>query len=302
MIAAPTPDTIGSFDYTEAFSRNLGLISAEEQRVLRGTRVALAGLGGVGGAHATTLARTGIGAFTIADPDRFEWVNANRQAGCTAASIGREKAGVMAEMIHAINPTAAVRAMTAVDADSIDAFLEGVDVVVDGLDFFAVSSRMLLYREARLRRIPVVAAGPIAASAIWQVFTPDGMPWEEFMAMDLAEDDLDRWLLFYLGNAPALLHRGYTDLSNARLDQRQGPSLALAVQLCAGVAAAEVVKLRLGRGPIRPAPWHHQFDAYTQRLARTRLRWGNRGPLQRLRFALIRRHFRKLRAAGEITA
>jgi hypothetical protein len=185
-----------------------------------------------------------------------------------------------------------------VDAGSIDDFLAGVDVVVDGLDFFAVSARMLLYREARLRRILVVAAGPIGASAIWQVFTPDGMPWEEFMAMDLAEDDVDRWILFYLGNAPAMLHRGYVDTASVRLDERRGPSLALAVQICAGVAACEVVKLRLGRGPIRAAPWHHQFDAYTQRLARTRLRWGNRGPLQRLRFALIRRHFRKLRDMG----
>ena len=52
-----------SFDYATAFSRNIGWLTEAEQTVLRDKRVAVAGLGGVGGSHVLTLARLGIGAF-----------------------------------------------------------------------------------------------------------------------------------------------------------------------------------------------------------------------------------------------
>ena len=67
----------GPFDYNEAFSRNIGLLTLEEQDKLRRSHVAIAGMGGVGGVHVITLSRTGIGNFTIADPDCI----ARRSAG-----------------------------------------------------------------------------------------------------------------------------------------------------------------------------------------------------------------------------
>ena len=70
-----------TFDYNEAFSRNIGLFTLEEQDKLRRSHVAIAGMGGVGGVHVATLARTGIGNFTIADPDCFELANMKRQYG-----------------------------------------------------------------------------------------------------------------------------------------------------------------------------------------------------------------------------
>lgn len=281
-----------TFDYTDAFSRNIGLINPSEQKVLRNTRIALAGLGGVGGSHAITLARTGIGSFTISDPDYFEWPNNNRQAGCTASTIGKSKSLVIGNMIREINPLANIISYDKVSQETIDNFLSDVDIVVDGLDFFAIEARMLLYPEARKRKIPVIVAGPIGTSVIWQVYLPDGMPWEDFFAMDLAKDDLDRWILFALGNAPAMLHLKSMDLRSVRLSERRGPSLALAVQMCAGVAAAEVLKIRLGRGSIYGSPFHQQFDTYTQRFRRSYLRWGLRGPIQRLKFSVMRRRFR----------
>ena len=86
------------FSYDEAFSRNLGWLSFDEQQQLRGKRVAIAGLGGVGGPHLTTLARLGIGSFTLAEFDLFELANFNRQVGATTSSIGRSKLDVMVEM------------------------------------------------------------------------------------------------------------------------------------------------------------------------------------------------------------
>ena len=74
-------DTDLMFSYSDAFSRNLGWITSDEQEILRGKRIAIAGLGGVGGFHLTTLTRLGVGAFTLAELDRFELANFNRQMG-----------------------------------------------------------------------------------------------------------------------------------------------------------------------------------------------------------------------------
>src|SRR5688572_27053803 len=106
---AKSPDpraTRAAWSYEEAFCRNLGLISREEQQKLRNSRVAIAGMGGVGGVHLLTLARLGIEKFTIADPDEFELANFNRQAGANIETLGQSKAGIMAAQARLINPEA----------------------------------------------------------------------------------------------------------------------------------------------------------------------------------------------------
>src|SRR5438270_3334760 len=102
---APGPVEVDAdFSYEEAFSRNLGWLTEWEQQALRGKRIAIAGMGGVGGFHLLTLVRFGIGGFNIADGDVFELVNFNRQAGATLASIGHSKVVVMANSARQINP------------------------------------------------------------------------------------------------------------------------------------------------------------------------------------------------------
>src|SRR3546814_6163372 len=102
-----TSDT--AFDYATAFDRNICWITADEQQVLRRKRVAIAGMGGVGGVHLLTLARMGIGAFNISDLDDFELANFNRQVGASMSTLGRPKVEVMAEMTRDINPEADIR-------------------------------------------------------------------------------------------------------------------------------------------------------------------------------------------------
>mgnify|MGYP002137541986 FL=1 len=97
------------FRYEEAFSRNIGWVTEAEQAALRGKRIAIAGAGGVGGVHLLTLARLGVGAFTIADMDRFDLVNFNRQAGAMMSTLDRPKVEVMAEMARDINPELDIR-------------------------------------------------------------------------------------------------------------------------------------------------------------------------------------------------
>ena len=89
---------MAEFDYHTAFSRNVGWLIPDEQELLRTKRVAIAGLGGVGGSHLLTLIRLGISRFHISDLDVFEEANFNRQAGAMMSTLDQPKAEVLKQM------------------------------------------------------------------------------------------------------------------------------------------------------------------------------------------------------------
>lgn len=279
-----------NFDYEAAFSRNIGWVTDAEQRVLRGKRVAIAGLGGAGGTHLLTLTRLGIGAFNIGDFDTFDLVNFNRQAGATMRTVGQSKLEVMTQQALDINPELDIKGFAdGVTADNLDVFLEGVDLYIDGLDFFALPVRRLVFATCSKKGIPALTAAPLGISAALLNFLPGGMTFEEYFRFDDGPET-EIPLRFLLGLAPARLHMGYlVDPSKIDLANRKGPSTVMGCQLCAGAAAAEAMKILLGRGPVRAAPKGYHFDAYTNRLALTWRPGGNRNPLQRLLIALAKR-------------
>jgi tRNA A37 threonylcarbamoyladenosine dehydratase len=147
----------GAFNYEQAFQRNIGWITREEQQVLRGRRVAIAGLGGCGGTYVTTLARLGVGDFTLADFDSFELANFNRQVGARMSTIGQPKIDVLRAMALDINPELDIRMFPqGVQDDKIDAFLEGAALFVDAIDIFALELRRKIYARCRTLKIPAV--------------------------------------------------------------------------------------------------------------------------------------------------
>ena len=121
---------MNKFIYEQAFSRNIGWVTDAEQAMLRGKRVAVAGLGGVGGFHLLTLARLGVGSFHIADFDTFEIANLNRQVGALVSTLGRAKVEVLTEMAKDINPELDIQGFPdGVSEANLDKFLAGVDLL-----------------------------------------------------------------------------------------------------------------------------------------------------------------------------
>jgi len=279
--------------YERAFVRNLGLVSPDEQQKLRATRVAIVGQGGVGGIHLVTLARLGIGKFTIADPDTFEVANFNRQYGATVSTIGQSKVKVMEKILHDINPEAELRMIESVTADNAAQFLDGADIFIDGIDAFEIDMRRLLFHEAARRGIYAVTAGPIGFSTAWLTFDPKGMSFDRYFDLSDGMDKAQKFAAFLAGLVPVATHRGYMDISYVNMKQHVGPSASLACQLSAGVAAAEAIKIILNRGPIESAPHFHQFDAYRQRYVHGKLRFGNRSWWQRFKRRLLEKYLRK---------
>lgn len=281
---------VSRFRYEDAFSRNLGWVTAGEQQILRGKRAAIAGLGGVGGSHLLTLTRLGIGAFNIADFDVFELANFNRQAGAMVSTLGQPKAETLARMARDINPTLDLEIFPrGIDEANLDAFLAGVDVYVDSLDFFVLDLRRKLFQRCSELGIPAVIAGPIGMGTGYLVFLPGKFSFEQYFRLAGLPPERQR-VNFALGLTPRGFQRAYLmDASRIDLNGERGPSTSLSCELCAGVAAAEVLKLLLKRGRVRAAPCYHQFDAYTGRWTRGWLPGGNRNPWQRLKLAVAYR-------------
>lgn len=280
------------FSYREAFDRNLGWLTESEQDALRGKRVAIAGLGGVGGAHLLTLSRLGIGQFSLADFDFFEVQNFNRQAGATLNTLGRAKLDVMSEMAASINPDVEIRSFAhGVHEGNVDAFLEGADLYIDGLDFFVLDVRRMVFDLCARRGIPAITVAPLGMGAALLAFMPGQMTFEEYFGMgDCSE--AEKSARFLVGLTPSMLQLGYlVDPSRVDLAQRRGPSTVMACDLCAGIAGTEALKILLGRGRVFAAPWGIHFDAYKNRLKRTWRPGGNSHPLQRALIALARRRF-----------
>lgn len=278
------------FHYDTAFSRNIGWVTLEEQARLRGKRIAIAGMGGVGGFHLLTLARLGVGKFNIADLDTFEVANFNRQAGASMASVGRPKVEVLAEQARQINPESDIRIFPeGVQADNLADFFKDVDLYVDGLDFFAFPARQRVFAYCHAHGIPAVTVAPLGMSAGLLNFLPNGMSFEDYFQLG-DRPELDKAIRFLVGLAPALLHRRYlADPGRVDLRARKGPSTVMACQLCAGVAATESLKILLGRGKVWAAPHGIQIDAYRNKLAHTWRPGGNRNPINRLAIAIAKR-------------
>ncbi len=277
------------FNYKDAFSRNIGWMTAEEQLTLAGKKVAIAGMGGVGGSHLLTHTRLGIGNFNIADFDTFELANFNRQAGATIDKINQPKAATLETMAKAINPELNINAFKeGVTEDNIDEFLDGVDIYIDGLDFFELDIRRKVFAACYKKDIPAVTAAPLGMGVALLIFLPGKMSFEQYFCLE-GLTSIEQQIRFLVGLSPAMLQRPYlVDKSRVDFLHQKGPSTPMACELCAGATATETLKILLQRGKVNCAPWGYQFDAYRNKFKKTWRPWGNNNPLQKLAFFIAR--------------
>lgn len=279
------------FEYQNAFSRNIGWLTKEEQLSLKQKRVATAGAGGVGSEHIVTLSRLGVGKFNISDFDEYEVHNFNRQAGAFISTVGQPKVEVMEAVAKDINPEAEIKSFPeGIFEHNVDEFLDGVDVYVDSLDYFALQARKLVYKKCYEKKIPIVVAAPIGMGVALLCFTPDSMDYESYFRFEDCKTENEQLVKFLIGLTPSLIQRSYlVDPSTSDFIAQKAPSLPMGVKLCGGAAASYVLKLLLGRGEVLTAPRGLHFDAYKNKLVKTWRPWGNRNPIQRLMFSIAKK-------------
>ncbi len=278
--------------YNEAFDRNIGILTKNQQKLIKNAKVAIVGLGGVGGIHATTLARTGFTKFHIADFDTFSLANFNRQVGATVETIDKAKTTTVKDLILAINPFAEVTTFKeGITKENIDVFLDGVSVVVDGIDFFSIEVRRLVFQRSQEMGIYVVSAGPIAFGGTVLVFSPKGQTFDSYMNIQEKDSEEEKTLKFGLGVTPSLLQVSYfrpTSISWKGKTART-PSLCLGTLLAASLAITEVVKIVTNdMSRIKCVPHSLHFDPYLRKMRRVWMPFGNKNPIQRIKLYIAR--------------
>ncbi|MGI0116738.1 ThiF family adenylyltransferase [Zooshikella sp. RANM57] len=283
-------DQNNTFDYYTAFSRNIGWVTLAEQAQLQQTKIAIAGMGGVGGSHLLTLTRLGIGKFNIADFDSFGLENFNRQAGARMSTIGQGKAETLASMALGINPDLDIQVFNqGINESNLINFLADVDLYVDALDYFAFDIRQHVFAHCYQHNIPTITAAPLGMGTALLIFLPGKMSFADYFGLHECPED-EQALRFLIGLSPAMLQRHYlADPTRVDLQGQKGPSTVMACELCAGFAATQALKVLLNRGPLHCAPWGLHFDAYLNKLRKTWCPGGYKNPLQKLMFSLAKR-------------
>ena len=272
------------FNYEEAFSRNLGWVTEEEQQILRGKKVAIAGLGGVGGVHLLTLVRLGVSQFHIADNDTFEVANFNRQVGAMMSTVGRPKIDVLTEMALDINPELQITKFDqGVSDDNVGDFLQDVDLYIDGLDFFVLDIRQKVFARCYELGIPTITAAPMGMGTALLTFMPEKMSFEQYFRFK-GYSPAQQQVLFIIGLTPSFLHNSYMDKRYVSFFDKKGPSTPMACELCAGATGTEALKILLKRGKLQCAPWGYHFDVYKNKFKKTWRPWGNNNPIQKIAF------------------
>ena len=140
------------------FSRTQLLLGKEAMDKLTNSTVAIFGIGGVGTFVVESLARCGVGNFSLFDDDKVCLTNINRQLIATRKTIGRKKVEVMEERIKEINPKANVETHQVFympdNADKYD--LTGYDYIVDAID--TVTAKIELIVRAKKNNIPIISS------------------------------------------------------------------------------------------------------------------------------------------------
>ena len=140
------------------FSRTQLLIGEEGINRLKGAKVAVFGIGGVGGYVCEALVRSGVGAFDLIDDDKVCLTNLNRQIIATRKTVGKYKVDVMKERILDINPDADVQVHKCffLPENAADFPFEEYDYIVDAVD--TVTAKISLVMKAKELNIPIISS------------------------------------------------------------------------------------------------------------------------------------------------
>ncbi|WP_297828063.1 HesA/MoeB/ThiF family protein [uncultured Methanobrevibacter sp.] len=230
-------------NYWEMMTRQLPLVSREEQEKFKNAKIAVIGCGGIGGEAIEMLARMGVGELVLVDEDSFDLTNLNRQTLATFDDLDMDKSEIASSKVSAINPYVKVTSYSEhVGQDNVDKILEGCNVVVDALD--NIATRVIVSRKASEKRIPYIHGAIHGTMGQVCVFLSNTKSYEEMfglpsLGMELTHEVIESLKSVASGVPPAI-----------------GPT----PNLVGCLEAMEAFKIITGIGKVTVAPKILTFD------------------------------------------
>lgn len=228
-----------------AFSRTERLVGSEALDILKTSRVAVFGIGGVGGYTVEALARSGVGSFLLVDNDTVSLTNLNRQIIATTETLGKDKVDVMKERIVSINPDAQVEIRKCFylpeTADSFD--LSGYDYIVDAVD--TVTAKIDLIVRANQLGVPVISAMGAGNKLdptrfeVTDIYKTSVCPLAKVMRRELKKRHIKKCKVVYSKEQPV---KPVTDIDEQSSKKSIPGSIAFVPSVAGLIIAGEVVK------------------------------------------------------------
>lgn len=233
--------------YKEENSRTEMLLGAEGVEKLARARVAVFGVGGVGGYAVEALARAGVGAIDLFDSDTVSRSNINRQIVALQSTVGKAKVEVMRERIADINPDCLVTAHEVfyLPENADDYPLDGYDYIIDAIDTVGAKVELIVRAErAGVKIISAMGAGnklDPTRFAVTDLFKTEGCPLARVMRHELRKRGI-KHLKVVFSDEPA--RTPVTSDTKDGTDQRKrAPGSVSFVPSVAGlILAGEVVR------------------------------------------------------------
>lgn len=230
--------------YWEIISRQMSIVTRSEQERFKNATIAVIGCGGIGGETIEMLARSGVGKLVLADMDKFDLSNLNRQTLASLNDVGLAKSEVGAEKVRLINPYTEVETYNEkVTQENIDEIIKDADIVIDAMD--NVLTRVIISRAAKKKGIPFIHGAIHGTLGQISVFLPNSeKTYEEMFNLpskgkDLTDDVLDELSNVTSGVPPVI-----------------GPT----PNLIGCLEAIEAFKIITGVGKVTVAPEILSFD------------------------------------------
>ncbi|GAX62297.1 dinucleotide-utilizing enzymes [Candidatus Scalindua japonica] len=260
--------------YKNIANRNIGLLNKEQQEELKGSCVAVCGVGGLGGVISEILARTGIESFKLLDNGKFEPTNLNRQIYSFNDTNDCYKIDVTEEYLKKINPDIKIVKELEITEENVDNFLEGVDVIALSID--SVLPVLILSRAARRLNIPLVEGWAVVFGNV-RVFNDQTPSVEEMYKFptigreisSITEEEARKLMyqsVLSLETIDGLLEH-YPESAFKRLQEKgEGTTLAPMVWMTCVMMALEVFKIILNWGKIALAPNYAVYDGINHQI------------------------------------
>ena len=231
------------------FSRTELLFGKEAMDKLASSRVAVFGIGGVGGYTVEALVRSGVGAVDLIDNDKVCLTNLNRQLYATRKTVGQYKVDVAAERIAEINPNAIVRTYktfyTPQTADEFD--FSQYDYVVDAID--TVTGKIALVMQAQAANTPIISSMGAGnkldptAFEVADIYKTSVCPLAKVMRRELSKRGVKALKVVYSKEQPLSPIDGEKILEQENVGRRQVPGSNAFVPPAVGlIIAGEVIK------------------------------------------------------------
>lgn len=240
----------------DGFGRTELLLGAEGMERLRAARVAVFGIGGVGGYVVEALARSGVGTLDLIDDDVVAESNLNRQVIALRSTIGMPKVEAARQRILDINPEAVVNAhRTFYLPETASQFdFTQYDYVVDAID--TVTGKLMLAEQAQAAGTPIISSMGAgnklqpAAFEVADIYETSVCPLAKVMRRELKKRGIDRLKVVYSREIPLVPRRGevtetagFADMDAGVHPKRQTPGSVAFVPSVAGlIMAGEVVR------------------------------------------------------------